>query len=57
MIDYNEEATSKVVSNPEQAKHLATIERERKVKESLYMYLLQKKEENENGTRNESNPN
>ena len=47
LIDYNDEATSKVVSNPEQAKHLATIERERKVKESLYMYLLQKKEENE----------
>jgi capsular exopolysaccharide synthesis family protein len=37
------------VSNPAQAKHLATIERERKVKESLYMFLLQKKEENEIG--------
>lgn len=47
LIDYNDEATSKVVSNPAQAKHLATIERERTVKESLYMYLLQKKEENE----------
>jgi capsular exopolysaccharide synthesis family protein len=47
LIDYYDEATSKVVSNPEQAKHLATIERERKVKESLYMFLLQKKEENE----------
>ena len=47
LIDYNDEATSKVVSNPSQAKHLATIERERKVKESLYMFLLQKKEENE----------
>ena len=47
LIDYYDEATSKVVSNPAQAKHLATIERERKVKESLYMYLLQKKEENE----------
>lgn len=45
--DYNEEATTKITSNPAQAKHLATIERERKVKESLYMYLLQKKEENE----------
>ena len=47
LIDYYDEATSKVVSNPSQAKHLATIERERKVKESLYMFLLQKKEENE----------
>lgn len=47
LTDYYDEATSKVVSNPSQAKHLATIERERKVKESLYMFLLQKKEENE----------
>lgn len=49
LIDYYDEATSKVVSNPAQAKYLATIERERKVKESLYMFLLQKKEENEIG--------
>ena len=47
LTNFNNEATSKIVSNPSQAKHLATIERERKVKESLYMYLLQKKEENE----------
>ena len=47
LTDYNNEATSKVISNPAQAKYLATIERERKVKESLYTYLLQKKEENE----------
>jgi capsular exopolysaccharide synthesis family protein len=47
LIDYNNEATEKVTSNPSQAKYLATIERERTVKESLYMFLLQKMEENE----------
>ncbi len=43
----DQRTTGQIAANPNQAKYLLAVGRQQKVKEALYLFLLQKREENE----------
>ena len=49
LMSFENENNQRMAQTPEKAKHLLSMGRQQKVKEQLYLYLLEKREENELG--------